>query len=49
MRQLENSGYKGQALNLLKEADCDIGDIIKITSKSKIYQGILIPRSELGS
>ena len=48
MRQLENSGYKGQALNLLKEADCDIGDIIKITSKSKIYQGILIPRSELG-
>ena len=48
MRQLENSGYKGQALNLLKEADCDIGDIIKITSESKIYQGILIPRSELG-
>jgi glutamyl-tRNA(Gln) amidotransferase subunit D len=48
MRQLENSGYKGQALNLLKEANCDIGDIIKITSKSKIYQGILIPRSELG-
>ncbi len=48
MTQLENSGYKDQALNLLKEADCDIGDIIKITSKSKIYEGILIPRSELG-
>ena len=48
MSQLENSGYKDQALNLLKEADCGIGDIIKITSKSKIYEGILIPRSELG-
>jgi len=48
MTQLENSGYKGQALNLLKEADCNIGDIIKITRKSKIYEGILIPRSGLG-
>ncbi len=48
MTQLEHSGYKCQALNLLKEADCDIGDIIKITSKNKIYEGILIPRSELG-
>ena len=48
MSQLENSGYKGQALNILKEADCFIGDIIKITSKNKIYEGILIPRSELG-
>ena len=48
MSQLENSGYKDQALNILKEADCGIGDIIKITSKSKIYEGILIPRSELG-
>lgn len=48
MSQIENSGYKGEALRLLKQADCDIGDIIKVTSKGKVYEGILIPRSELG-
>ncbi|MCL5949681.1 MAG: Glu-tRNA(Gln) amidotransferase subunit GatD [Candidatus Bathyarchaeota archaeon] len=48
MSQIENSGYRGEALRLLKQADCGIGDIIKVTSKDKIYEGILIPRSELG-
>ncbi len=48
MSQIESSGYKGEALRLLKLADCDIGDIIKVTSKGKVYEGILIPRSELG-
>ena len=48
MSQIENSGYKGKALSLLKQADCDVGDILKITSKGKVYEGILIPRSELG-
>ena len=48
MSELENSGYKGEALRLLKLADCNVGDIIKVTSKGKIYEGILIPRSELG-
>jgi glutamyl-tRNA(Gln) amidotransferase subunit D len=48
MSQLENSGYKGTALQALKEAECDVGDIIRVTSKGKIYEGILIPRSELG-
>jgi glutamyl-tRNA(Gln) amidotransferase subunit D len=48
MSQIENAGYKGKALKLLKQAECDIGDIIKITSKGKVYEGILIPRSELG-
>ena len=48
MSQLENSGYKGSALQALKTADCDVGDIIRVTSKGKIYEGILIPRSELG-
>ena len=48
MSQLENSGYKGLALEALKKADSDVGDIIKVTSKSKTYEGILIPRSELG-
>ncbi|MCL4429547.1 MAG: Glu-tRNA(Gln) amidotransferase subunit GatD [Chloroflexi bacterium] len=48
MSQIENSGYRGEALRLLKQADCDIGDIIRVTSKGKVYEGILIPRSELG-
>jgi len=48
MSQIEKSGYKGKALSLLKQADCDVGDILKITSKGKVYEGILIPRSELG-
>ena len=48
MSQLENSGYKGTALEALKKADCDVGDIIRVTNKGKTYEGILIPRSELG-
>jgi glutamyl-tRNA(Gln) amidotransferase subunit D len=44
MSELEGSGYKGKALELLKQADCTVGDILKITSKGKIYEGILIPR-----
>lgn len=48
MSELEKSGYKGAALRLLKLANCDVGDIIRITSKGKVYEGILIPRSELG-
>lgn len=44
MSELEASGYKGHALQLLKAADCSVGDIIKITNKEKSYQGILIPR-----
>ena len=48
MSELENSGYKSTALSLLQAADCEVGDIIRITSKGKVYEGILIPRSELG-
>ena len=48
MGQLEDSGYKGQALILLEQASCGIGDIIRVTRKNKSYEGILIPRSELG-
>jgi glutamyl-tRNA(Gln) amidotransferase subunit D len=48
MSQIESSGYRGEALRLLKAADCDIGDIVKVTSNGKVYEGILIPRSELG-
>jgi glutamyl-tRNA(Gln) amidotransferase subunit D len=48
MSQIESSNYKGEALRLLKQADSAVGDIIKVTSKGKIYEGILIPRSEMG-
>jgi glutamyl-tRNA(Gln) amidotransferase subunit D len=49
MSELETSGYKDEALRLLKAADCNVGDIVRVTSKGKTYEGILIPRSELGS
>jgi glutamyl-tRNA(Gln) amidotransferase subunit D len=48
MSQLENSNYKGAAIEALKKSDCDVGDIIRVTSRGKTYEGILIPRSELG-
>ncbi len=44
MSDLQDSGYKGKALQLLEQADCSVGDILKITSKGKTYEGILIPR-----
>jgi len=48
MSQLEGSGYRDQALILLEQAGCEIGDIIRVSSGKKSYEGILIPRSELG-
>jgi glutamyl-tRNA(Gln) amidotransferase subunit D len=69
----ESSGYKGEALNVLKEAGCEVGDVIRVTTgeksyesflnpsarniggkpvnqtgEGKVYEGILIPRSETG-
>jgi len=44
----ESSGYKGEALSALKKAECQVGDIIRVTSNEKTYEGILIPRSETG-
>ncbi|MCL2134383.1 MAG: Glu-tRNA(Gln) amidotransferase subunit GatD [Candidatus Bathyarchaeota archaeon] len=49
MSELENSGYKDSALRLLQDAGCQIGDIIRITSKGRTYDGILIPRAEFGN
>jgi glutamyl-tRNA(Gln) amidotransferase subunit D len=42
----KSSGYKGEALIALTNAGCQIGDVIRVTSKEKTYDGILIPRSE---
>jgi glutamyl-tRNA(Gln) amidotransferase subunit D len=44
----EFPGYKGEALNFLKKAGAEIGDIIRITKNGGSYEGILIPRSEYG-
>jgi glutamyl-tRNA(Gln) amidotransferase subunit D len=44
----ESSGYKGEVLSALKKAGFQVGDIIRVTSKGKAYEGILIPRSETG-
>jgi glutamyl-tRNA(Gln) amidotransferase subunit D len=48
MNQKESSGYKGEALSALKKAGCEVGDVIRVTSNGKVYEGILIPRSETG-
>jgi glutamyl-tRNA(Gln) amidotransferase subunit D len=45
---VESAGYKGKALNALKKAGCQVGDVIRVTSNEKTYEGILIPRSETG-
>jgi len=44
----EFPGYKGKALQLLKKAEAEIGDIIRITKNQETYEGVLIPRSEYG-
>lgn len=44
----EGLGYKGEALSALKKAGCQVGDVIRVTSNGKTYEGILIPRSETG-
>ena len=41
-------GYKGEALQALKKAGAEIGDIVRITKDDQTYEGLLIPRSEYG-
>jgi glutamyl-tRNA(Gln) amidotransferase subunit D len=42
------SGYKGEALASIVKVAAEVGDIIRVTRKSEVYEGILIPRSEYG-
>jgi glutamyl-tRNA(Gln) amidotransferase subunit D len=44
----EFSGYKDEALEAIKRAEVEIGDMIRITKNGEVYEGILIPRSEYG-
>ncbi|UCE29696.1 MAG: asparaginase, partial [Candidatus Bathyarchaeota archaeon] len=39
-------GYKGRALQALKKAGAEIGDMIRIIKDKEMYEGTLIPRSE---
>ena len=48
MSEKEFSGYKGEALAIIKRAGVEIGDLIRITKDDSVYEGILIPRSEYG-
>jgi glutamyl-tRNA(Gln) amidotransferase subunit D len=42
----ENLGYKGEALEAIKKAGVEVGDLIRLSGDGKIFEGILIPRSE---
>lgn len=48
MSEKESSGYSGEALRILKGAEVDIGDRIRVSKRGRVYEGILIPRSEYG-
>lgn len=41
-------GYKGKALDALLDSKAEVGDLIRVTKDESTYEGILIPRSELG-
>lgn len=42
------TGYRGDALTILKKAGVEIGSLIRIIRGEDVYEGILLPRSELG-
>lgn len=46
MSDKDFSGYKGEALQAIKKAGAEIGDIIRIEKDEEIYEGILIPSTE---
>src|SRR4030042_3778052 len=42
----QSSGYRGEALEILKKANAGIGDKIRLRQKDETLEGILIPVSE---
>jgi glutamyl-tRNA(Gln) amidotransferase subunit D len=44
----KETGYRGEALEAIKKARANIGDVIRLTREKEAYEGILIPRSEYG-
>jgi glutamyl-tRNA(Gln) amidotransferase subunit D len=45
---VKTSGYCGKARSLLDEASARVGDRVRIESAGRIYEGIVMPRTELG-
>ncbi len=43
----ELSGYRGDALNILRRAEVQVGDLINVTSDGEAFEGTLMPRYEL--
>ena len=43
-----STGYRGITYELLKRSGADIGDRVRIVDDDKAYEGVLIPRTELG-
>ena len=41
-------GYKGEALKALERVGAEAGDLIRVERDGESYEGILMPRSELG-
>ena len=41
-------GYKGKALEALLKIKAEVGDLVRVKKEGVTYEGILIPRSELG-
>jgi glutamyl-tRNA(Gln) amidotransferase subunit D len=41
-------GYRGEALKLLKSTSAEVGDRVKIEKSGGGYEGLLMPRTELG-
>jgi glutamyl-tRNA(Gln) amidotransferase subunit D len=44
----KETGYRGKALEAIKKARANVGDLIRVTKEGEAYEGILIPRSEYG-
>ncbi|MCW3998047.1 MAG: Glu-tRNA(Gln) amidotransferase subunit GatD [Candidatus Bathyarchaeota archaeon] len=46
--QKTKTGYRGYVLKALENSSCEIGDILRVEKEDKVFEGILIPRSESG-
>ncbi|TDA32692.1 MAG: Glu-tRNA(Gln) amidotransferase GatDE subunit D, partial [Hadesarchaea archaeon] len=42
------SGYSGRLAELLSRLSVKVGDLVRVESGGRVYEGILMPRSGLG-
>lgn len=42
------SGYRGKVQQLLRAASVEVGDRVKVEKAGSVYEGVLMPRTELG-